>query len=319
MVNATLTFGVEIEALRLTDEALTIMQRRGFRRHYDGSIRGRNGERLPHTIEEGGGSEVITPILTVRVSADDEGKHIVLDYGDTAEIIKDMCDCIAEVNTSCGVHVHIGRPTERDPNKSVWKPEHVRSWLAVCTMREDKFYTLCPPSRRNNPHSMPIKSRFSDSDLTSFYPVGEVLPRKDENPKRYCWLNLIETKRRGNDPLPHRMGSEATGTVEIRMLGNTRRFSYIWSWIQLWMKVAAYIAYFNPTFSFMHTVVTDSISTELENVNREKNNGDAAEASTIIYNNAPRPDRANEPTLRRATRPRSTLRRPRLPNDMVNP
>jgi hypothetical protein len=303
MIREKITFGLELECVKLTNNASGLMQHRGFSRHYDASIRGPNGEHLPPTIEAGGGSELVTPVYNVEIDSDDEGKKMQLNYGDAMERVRDLCACAAEVNTSCGLHIHLGRPGAN--NRSTWKPEHVRSWLAIGLILEERLFRMVPPSRRNNQTCLPIKQRFMDTDLQSFYPTGNVAPRKCDNPKRYCWLNLIETRRQGTDPTPGRMASTATGTIEIRMLGCTRRFEYIWAWTQLWSKIGAYIAYMSPTFALMHCGLTDSIATELEAVLRAKN---ADEESSVVAA-AAAPNIAVPPaTTRGVPRPPNALR-----------
>lgn len=285
-IQGKITLGIELEAVRLTPEAVQIIQNRGFARHYDASIRDRFGNQLPRSIGEGGGSEVVTGIMEIQVTMDNEGKRVRLDYGNVREVINDLCACAAEVNTSCGVHLHLGNPD--GSGRSVWKPDQIRTWLAVCVLREDKIFQLVPPSRRNNAHCLPIKARFNDSDLQSYHPLGSVQPRKDENPKRYCWLNLIETGRKGTDPRPGRMASEATGTVEIRLLGSTRRADYIWAWVQLWAKIAAVIAHLRSTFAFSACCITESLETEFQAVNAARlRTPSPEESSTVAPNNAP--------------------------------
>lgn len=308
MLNGKITFGVELECVKLTSQASQLIQQHGFQRHFDGSIRGPRGEALPSTIEAGGGSEVVTPVYAVDLQMDAEGKHLQLDYGTSKAAIKAMCDCASEINTSCGIHVHLGNPG-RD-GKSIWKPEAVRTMLAICTLKEEQFFKLVPPSRHNNRHCARIKERFNENDLQSFYPIGTPMPRKSDNPKRYCWLNLIETRRKGTDSRPNRQASEATGTIEIRLLGNTRRFDYIWSWVQLWVKIAAYVSHLSPSMALMHCAITDSLATEMEAVTTARNSAGASDRIVESNEEASEPIRPSRP-MPRAPQP---LRTPRVPN-----
>lgn len=287
MGTGKITFGVELECVKLSGNASQLIQQHGFQRHFDGSIRGPRGETLPATIEAGGGSEVVTPIYTVDVSMDAEGKHVKLDYGSAKSAIKALCDCAVEINTSCGIHVHLGLPGK--DGKSAWKPEAVRTMLGICMLREEHLFKLVPPSRHNNRHCARIKERFDENDLQSFYPMGTPVPRKSDNPKRYCWLNLIETRRKGNDPRPNRQSSPATGTIEIRLLGNTRRFEYVWAWVQLWVKVATYVGHLSSSLALMHCVVTDALATEMEAVRQAKCSGLASERITEDLEHASEP------------------------------
>jgi len=113
--------------------------------------------------------------------------------------------------------------------------------------------------------------------MMSYYPIGKVVANKRENTKRYCWLNLIETQRVGTKRTPGLGEGPATKTVEIRLLGNTRRFNYIWAWTRFWVRVAAYIAYV-PT-SLAVAQLTIGLDKMLEEVRAAKAAADAAEIS----------------------------------------
>lgn len=278
-VDAELTFGLELEVVKLTDEAAELINRHGFQRRYDRTIRGHRNEELPDSIDCGGGCEVITKPIAVGIKCNQDGNHMQIDYRGADQIVRDLCKCAKEVNTSCGLHVHLGRPVssaELGPfgvRPSKWEPERVRAMLAVATMIEPKLFDVCPDSRKNNRYCLPIARSYPEKDLTSYYPVGEVVARKYDNQKRYCWLNLIETQRKGSDPRVGRGAGPATGTIEIRMMGNVRRFNYIWAWTQLWLKIAAYVAYVPSSLALMHCVIGDSLKTEFELLARLKEEG----------------------------------------------
>lgn len=303
-INEELTFGLELEIVKLTDQAGEIINRRGFQRRYDRTIRGHNNEALPESIELGGGCEVITKPITVGVTAHQDGAFMSVDYRDAEEIVRDLCKCALEVNISCGLHVHLGRPVKNgEPNAfgvkpSKWEPEKVRTFLAVCTLLEEKFFNVCPESRRNNRYCAPIKNVYVEKDLTAFYPTGQVVPRKYDNPKRYCWLNLIETQRQGTDPRIGRGAGPGTGTIEVRMLGNVRRFNYIWAWVQLWLKFAAFVAYVPSSLALSHLVLGSGIQSELETLAKIKKEGSSklvkkdAEGNVILS-----PDREDNANL----------------------
>lgn len=263
-VSDYLTFGVELEAARLAPDAPSIIAARGFDRHYDATIRGSNGEELPRGPL--GGAELTTKPLPVRVNMDQTGDRYTADFGETEAIVRDLCRCVAQVNVSCGLHVHFGRPVSAaEMSKSRWEPKHIRAWLAIGGFLEEKMFGLCPPSRRGNRYCKKISEEYPNESFVKFYPVGEVRPRKYDNPKRYCWLNLIETRREGLAGMTGASGP-ALGTVEIRMLGNVRRHSYIWAWIRLWTRVAAYVAYVDPLTALMHCTLSNSIAYELNEV-----------------------------------------------------
>ena len=184
-------------------------------------------------------------------------------------IIEDLCACAETVSPTCGLHVHLGRPAkikegENPPFgvKSEWSPQHTRTWLSICAMLEEKLFKLVPESRKNSRHCRQITKIFDDNAMSAFYPIGSTVARKYENPQRYCWLNLIETRRRGTSS--GGASGPATGTVEVRMLGNTRRFTYIWHWVQLWVKIAALIAYVPPELAISHCVLSSTLKTDME-------------------------------------------------------
>lgn len=265
-VEKSITLGAELELVKLSPESTRLMAEHRFVQHYDRTIRGRNGEELPRTIEAGGGCELVTGVLTVPVRMTDNGDGYTADFGATHVVLRDLCACAEEVNGSCGLHLHLGRPAE---SGSVWKPSHVRTMLVIARFLEETLYDLCPSSRRDNQYCKPIAQDYSARDFASFYPVGVVRPRKYDNPKRYCWLNLIETRRQGTE----RSGAAgpALGTIEIRMLGNVRRHRYVQAWAELWVKLAAYVAYLEPSLAISHCCYGGSLEAELSKVRDVKN------------------------------------------------
>lgn len=265
-VDKTITLGAELELVKLAPESARLMAEHQFVQHYDRTIRGRNGEELPRSIEAGGGCELVTGVLTVPVRMSDTGDGYTADFGVAHPVLRDLCACAAEVNESCGFHLHLGRPSEAG---SVWKPNHVRTMLFIARFLEETLYDLCPSSRRGNQYCKSIAQDYAICDFASFYPVGVVRPRKYDNPKRYCWLNLIETRRQGTE----RSGASgpALGTIEIRMMGNVRRHRYVQAWAELWVKVAAYVAYLEPSLAISRCCYGGSLEAELSKVREVKN------------------------------------------------
>jgi len=247
-INSELTFGLEMECVRTTPSIRNLAERRGFQLCLDHSIRGDNDEVLPRSWP-GAGTEIVTPILDAAVTGSSDGATIRIGMGNSLDVITDMCNCAAHVNKSCGIHVHVGKPSKTDPHMSVWKPDEVRLMLLIGRHLEGTLFGLVKPSRVNNPQCTKIEDRFTPADFGNFYPTGRVHAVKYQNPKRYCWLNLIETRRVGNTTELGHGGSPAKGTVEIRMLGETRDPNYIFLWTHLWLKIAAYVAYVNPTMA----------------------------------------------------------------------
>jgi hypothetical protein len=100
--------------------------------------------------------------------------------------------------------------------------------------------------------------------MGQFYPVGKVDPVKYSNQKRYCWLNLIETARKGNRSDSGFGGSPSTGTIEIRMLGETDNSAYIYYWLQLWLKIASLVAYAPNTLAISNCCFSDVLESDFQ-------------------------------------------------------
>lgn len=272
-ITKKLTFGLELEIVKLSPTARELIARHRFGSHYDRTIRGRNGEALPGSVEDGGGTELVTQPVSVDVTCAADGSGMSIDYGQSAAVVRDLCACAAEVNVSCGLHVHLGRPDTA--GKSRWEPERVRTMLLIGMALEKKLFDLCPASRLNNQYCKAISASYAMTDLRQFYPMGEVRPRKYDNPKRYCWMNIIETRRNGDDA-EGRAAGPGLGTIEIRMLGNARRFDYVWAWVRLWLQIGAYVAYVPSSLAVGHCVYSGSLDAafrdlaEAKNVDRKK-------------------------------------------------
>ena len=264
-IDEAITVGLELEGFggRLSTSRESIISRRGFVSHYDASV-------VDDANPPESGCEYVTQPVTVNVKMSNEGKGYRMDPGELNDVIRDLCAVIPRVNKSCGVHVHLGRPGRN--GRSDWKPMMVRTMLQLGWQLEPVMFDLCPDTRRNNSFCLPLASHYGFNEFTSFYPTGRVLPRKCDNPKRYCWLNLIETQREGTDPNPGRMSGPATGTIENRMLGHTNDPAYISAWVSLWVKLASFVAYLDPTFVFAHCCFDNnhSIASEISVVRQLK-------------------------------------------------
>lgn len=272
MINKTITFGAEIEAVKLVESYREVISRNHFSTHYDRTIRDRDGGELPGNIESGGGAEVVTQPLSCAVTAQPDGNNMVLNFGESEARIRALCEMVTEVNKSCGFHVHLGRPESDTDNHSKWEPEKVRTFMIIGANLEEKLFGLCPSSRRNNQYCKTIRESYSVSDLRQFYPMGQVNPRKYDNPKRYCWLNTIETRRSGTNEAGAR--GPGLGTIEIRMLGNVRRHEYIWAWIKLWCKIAALVAYVPSSLAIQHCCYTDTLAGDFRAIEQVKSSAE---------------------------------------------
>jgi len=230
-----LTFGLELEYSRASETHDALMRTHGFAPRRDASVRAEGG---------GTGFEAVTPILTATIK--DDGTFT---YDET--IIQGLCNVSSAVNETCGLHVHVGRP-KGTTKKSEWTAAQCRAWMLSGLAIEDSLYGACPASRKASTHARPIKEIYAPEDFGSAHPALPAAPSKYSNPKRYCWLNLVETVRPGNEQVEfteavRRAQAEALGTVEIRMLGNTRRFDYIRAWVDMCLHWGVIIANTEPT------------------------------------------------------------------------
>ena len=254
----SITVGLELECLQVTPECSRIIEKHGFGTRTDSSIKDKFGHDLPK-VGRGAAVELVTPIYEVGVKVNQPS--IVLfepQINRVDSIVADLCHCAQQINSTCSTHVHLGLPngerTDWNPRRlrgidggpaSTWKPGQVRTMLMLGLCLEEKLYSCVPLTRKQSWYSKSIKNVYSDEDIQAYYPTGVLKAKKPDNPKRYCWLNLIET-RRPADPLEDRIGyvrSKAFGTIEIRMMGETTNVDYIQTWVRLWLKIAAAVAY----------------------------------------------------------------------------
>ncbi len=226
-----LTYGLEVEACRLkpfwVDYAVTY----GFDKKFDRTIRSLNDENL----DPNNSGELSTPVYEAFVNA-----RLQVNTSATEEKVRKLCECLDRVNKTCGVHVHLGNPT--DTGESKWTDEQVKTWAVLGLMMEKRVLGLVPPSRRDNATCLLIAKAYDHSDFNKPDIIGELRPRKYDNLKRYCWLNLTETKRVGTRRNRGYAASPALNTVEVRLLGNTRRYDYIMAWTKLWIACAGLVA-----------------------------------------------------------------------------
>jgi hypothetical protein len=54
------------------------------------------------------------------------------------------------------------------------------------------------------------------------------------------------------------------------MLGNTKRFEYVWSWIQLWIQIGAYVAYLPSSLAMMHSCFSGSVDPTMDAIAKAK-------------------------------------------------
>ena len=268
MPEKQITVGMELEMVKAIPETHIIARRYGFGVRSDASIQNDAGESIPATSFNA--VELVTGIILASQDSLD-GISLVVDK---------LTKCADHVNSSCGFHIHLGNPSEElsewNPNrvngikggpKSVWTPTQVYTWLTAGVYFEQiGLFDTVPRSRRVNENAVSISSVYSPKDISSNDPVGEVASRKYANKKRYCWLNLIETKRKKADN-ENRVGyasSEGLGTVEVRLLGETKDAGYIMEWTKLWFKVAFIIAHRPASKAIMEIVASKDISNSIK-------------------------------------------------------
>lgn len=276
-----ITVGLELEMTRAGSFINNVAADK-FGRRSDSSILDQNGNKLPRNA---GQLELVTPILTADCDVSPNGDKCRFDTGLVENTVADLCRCADQVNSSCGFHVHLGRPNgetstwnpRRLPNTaggpaSEWKPGHVRTWLIIGLGLEDQLFNVVPSSRRQVRHCRPIREIYSTDKLQAYYPLCNLASRKYNNPERYCWLNLVETCRKA-DPSEERVGygsSTPYGTAEIRMLGETRDPAYAATWTRLWVKIAAAIAYLPAESAIMRCVYTNWLQPELQKLRQQR-------------------------------------------------
>ena len=251
-----ITVGLELEMLKLAPGAPRIIDAHNFGRRTDSSIADKAGNPLPKS-GPGAGIELVTPILEVETFLSPNGDKCQFDLEPVSPIVQDLLGCAQTINSSCGLHVHLGRPngeqTDWNPRRmtglgggpaSEWKPGHIRTMLLIGLGLENIVFNLVPESRKQSRHCRKLREVYTNQAIQAYYPLTDLQPRKHDNPQRYCWLNLIETSR-PNDPEEERIGyarSKAFGTFEVRALGETVNFDYVMAWIKMWVKVAAAVA-----------------------------------------------------------------------------
>ena len=264
MPERVITFGLELEFVEKSP--VYAENCHGFAEREDTSVKKQDGTM---------GYELVTPPLTCKVTNNDGAKPRVT-YD--ASVVKRLCDCARAVNDTCGLHVHVGRPTS-PISRSHWSADQCHAWLVTGMALESKLYAACPASRQSSKHAKPIRDIYPPAKFTSSlvaHPAHPAMPNKYENPLRYCWLNLVETVRPSQNEMPferqnHRGLAAALGTVEIRMMGNTRRFSYVDAWLRLCLTWGAVMAYTDPVRAISGITLGDWLSDEIEAVMAAKN------------------------------------------------
>ena len=151
-------------------------------------------------------------------SVNEDGKEYVLSESAVNDSNKGLNaleqlldDEYINVDKSCAFHVHLGLPKRNRISKQ-WA-----GWMVVLgRLVEDKAFQAVPMSRRSNNYCRKL-SLSTEPIQARFYPK-----EKYRNDSRYYWINVVEMFR-----------EEGIKTVEIRLLGNTKRWEYCLAWISV--------------------------------------------------------------------------------------
>jgi len=157
-------------------------------------------------------------------SVSGDGTEYILDpgvVGDNVKAMRLLRDLVKDremrVGPSCGFHVHISPNGLSKDKAKAWA-----GWMVtLARMIEDKVFESVPNSRRDNSYCRRLKSTKHSIHSRRY------CRSKYSNDDRYFWINVVEMMRPGG-----------LRTVEIRLLGSTRRFV----WLQAWVAVCLYMA-----------------------------------------------------------------------------
>ena len=259
-ITANVSYGLELECVKLSSSGPKTIKDNDYAVQLDHSIRGDSGEILPRTWP-GAGYEIITKPHFVELTMNGDGTKLSLNEKSVIDNVKLLASCSGHVNSSCGLHVHLGHPKKSksglSDGLSHWSPDEIRTMLIIGQILEPRLLSMVHASRHNNTTCQPIAKKYTKTDLGQFYPVGSVSPNKYQNLKRYCWLNLTETVRKGTRTDSGHGTSPGKGTIEIRFLGETDCPEYISIWVIMWLKIAALVAYASPTMAISQVCYSD--------------------------------------------------------------
>lgn len=202
-------FGVELETIVVDDYRFYDDCFRFFKRVEDNSIES-DDSYYCNGVE----------FVSCPLPFDDRGFSILKDLSSS---LRD----IADVNSSCGFHVHFNM------KKSDRTIENIKKIFLFYHKFEDEFFKMVPKSRRDNKYCKSLKEFFEkeysypsflgENDmnvfLTKFYKFDVSESRRKYFDKRYYWVNLHSIFFRG--------------TLEIRLHSGTIDFWKIMNWIKI--------------------------------------------------------------------------------------
>jgi hypothetical protein len=125
-------------------------------------------------------------------------------------------DPALQVDASCGFHVHVGLG-QRKRKIHDW----AAAFVTLAREVEDYAFAAVPASRRQNQYCRSWKNT-KGSIVATQYSAS-----KHANQNRYNWVNPVEIFRPGG-----------IRTIEIRLLGNTKRYTYLLAWVAVCRMMA---------------------------------------------------------------------------------
>lgn len=148
--------------------------------------------------------------------------HVVTDVKKGIVLLRKLVsDKSIAVDRTCGFHVHVGYPIS-----GIGDVERSKLWAAwnvnLAREVEEAAFRAVPFSRTQNDFCQAWKRQ----TITTGIIKARYNPSKYDNARR-TWVNIVEMFRPGG-----------IGTVENRLMGETKRFSQLYSWIAFCFEMA---------------------------------------------------------------------------------
>jgi len=183
----------------------------------------------------------------LNCSAVDDGSISGKEYvtgvlvGDSGlSMLKKICNTVAdecEINSSCGIHVHIGGAT--------FSRRFTIMSVHLGLMLQDEVFTMMPSSRKTNSYCKPIPDKHRKMDFQNYrehladliYSSATLDKHNNKKTrlgrypsKRYTWLNMVGY-------------SQANGhnTIEFRPHGASMNYEKIRNWVLICMAFTSFV------------------------------------------------------------------------------